>query len=409
MKFKKMLSCFVAFVLICCNLVVSTCSATIPTSLPIFKFSYSFDFSKEYVPWCYVLSYNQSKNVYRLDCFTNTFEYYNQNYIVAEYDIDLSCFGIYRVNQTHISYSSSNLYRFTQVSKDNSVTPPVYSFKNEYSSVSFNYPKNASYKSDFIFPDIDNFNSSSSGFEVIACNRDIVAYDSSGVSLSGANIITLFQGDENYLNSFFADGYKPVYPDFEYQPVTQPTTEPTSSGGSGNSGTSEEQVKTSKNILENVKNMFVSIVNLPNKIFTAFSDILTSISETISNLCSSTIDFFTNFFGRIVDALKNLFVTLFVPDDDGILSEIKDIITTKFGFFSQFISFGDTLISSNFGEEPKSFSFTLYGNTWNLIDWSLVAPYRSTIRTITIIVNYYWFIQKTIKRIPGIIGGITSE
>ena len=79
MKFKKMLSCFVAFVLICCNLVVSTCSATIPTSLPIFKFSYPFDFSKEYVPWCYILSYNQSKNVYRLDCFTNTFEYYNQN------------------------------------------------------------------------------------------------------------------------------------------------------------------------------------------------------------------------------------------------------------------------------------------------------------------------------------------
>lgn len=409
MKFKKMLSCFVAFVLICCNFFVSTCSATIPTSLPIFKFSYSFDFSKEYVPWCYILSYNQSKNVYRLDCFTNTFDYYNQNYIVAEYDIDLSCFGIYRVNQTHISYSSSNLYRFTHISKDNSVTPPVYSFKNEYSSVCLNYPKTSSYKSDFIFPDIDNFNSSSSGFEVIACNRDIVAYDSSGVSLSGANIITLFQGDENYLNSFFADGYKPVYPDFEYQPVTQPTSESAGSGGSGNSGTSEEQVKTSKNILENVKNMFVSIVNLPNKIFTAFSDILTSISETISNLCSSTIDFFTNFFSRIVDALKNLFVMLFVPDDDGILSEIKDIITTKFGFFSQFISFGDTLISSNFGEEPKSFSFTLYGNTWNLIDWSLVAPYRSTIRTITIIVNYYWFIQKTIKRIPGIIGGITSD
>ncbi|MBO5454504.1 MAG: hypothetical protein J6A69_11195 [Clostridia bacterium] len=407
MKFKKMLSCFVSFFLICCNLVVSTCSATIPTSLPIFKFSYSFDFSKEYVPWCYILSYNQSKNVYRLDCFTNTFEYYNQNYIVAEYDIDLSCFCIYRGNQTHISYSSSNLYRFTQISKDNSVTPPVYSFKNEYSSVCLNYPKNSSYKSDFIFPDIDNFNSSSSGFEVIACNRDIVAYDSSGVSLSGANFVTIFKGDENYLNSFFADGYKPVYPSFEYQPVTQPSTEPASSSSSGDN---TEQVKTSKNILENVKNLLKSIGNLPGKVFDAFSSVLSSIAQGISDLVTFSTDFFINFFSRLADALKNIFVTLFVPDDDGILSEIKDIITTKFGFFSQFVSFGETLINSNFGkEEPKSFSFTLYGNTWNLIDWSVVAPYRSTIRTITIIVNYYWFIQKTIKRIPGIIGGITSE
>lgn len=406
MKFKKMLSCFVAFVLICCNLVVSTCSATIPTSLPIFKFSYPFDFSKEYVPWCYILSYNQSKNVYRLDCFTNTFEYYNQNYIVAEYDIDLSCFGIYRVNQTHISYSSSNLYRFTQFSKDTSVTPPVYSFKNEYSSVCFNYPKTTSYKSDFIFPDIDNFNSSSSGFEVIACNRDIVAYDSSGVSLSGSNIITLFQGDENYLNSFFADGYKPVYPDFEYQPVTQPTTEPTSSSSSGDN---TEQIKTSKNILDNVKNLVKAIGSLPSTIYDAVSSALSGLVDKISSIFDLISDFFSSFFTNLFNKLKELLVFLFIPDEDNAFTEIKNVINEKFGFISQFTDLASNLVNLNFSSDVPAFEFTIYGKKYSIIDWSLYQPYRKYIHSIIIVISYYHFIQRTIKRIPSIIGGITSD
>lgn len=402
MKFKKMLSCFVAFVLICCNLVVSTCSATLPSNYPVFKFDLELDNNIAPYPWAYLLMYNQSSNNYKLYIVFNDYEFYNETYLTCCYYKSGPSFLISRSEQSHLS--NIKIYDINFKTKDSSSIPPIYYDCNIYSQNKNSIP----FLSDY---DQENYPCTNSGYyEIVACNRDIIFYDNSGVSLSGANFVTIFKGDENYLNSFFADGYKPVYPSFEYQPVTQPTSESAGSGGSGNSGTSEEQVKTSKNILENVKNMFVSIVNLPNKIFTAFSDILTSIAETISNLCSSTIDFFTNFFSRIVDALKNLFVTLFVPDDDGILSEIKDIITTKFGFFSQFVSFGETLINSNFGkEEPKSFSFTLYGNTWNLIDWSVVAPYRSTIRTITIIVNYYWFIQKTIKRIPGIIGGITSE
>lgn len=405
MKFKKMLSCFVAFVLICCNLVLTICSAKLPSSYPVFKFDCSIDNSIAPYPWAYLLMYNQKSNNYKLYIVFNDYEFYNETYLTCYYYETAPGFLIAKSQQSHLS--NVKIYEINFKTKDSSSIPPIFYDCNIYSKNINSIP--------FLFDyDQENYpcaNSvSSSYYDLVACNRDIVFYNGSGVSLSGANFVTLYKGDENYLNSFFADGYKPVYPSFEYQPVTQPTSESAGSGGSGNSGTSEEQVKTSKNILENVKNMFVSIVNLPSKIFNAFSDILSSIAQGVSNLCTATIDFFTNFFTRIVDALKNLFVTLFVPDDDGILSEIKDIITTKFGFFSQFVSFGETLINSNFGkEEPKSFSFTLYGNTWNLIDWSVVAPYRSTIRTITIIVNYYWFIQKTIKRIPGVIGGFSSD
>lgn len=400
MKFKKMLSCFVAFVLICCNLVLSTCSAKLPSSYPVFKFDLELDNNVAPYPWCYILMYNQSSNDYELYIIFNDYEFYNETSLSCYYSSSSSSFLIDRKKLTNLS--AVKIYEVLFKTKDKSSIPPVWSGCEIYSQNINTIPFRFSYDDDYPC-------TNSKHYEIVASNRDIIFNQSNGVSVSGGNLVTFVKGDENYLNSFFADGFKPVYPSFEYQPVTQPGTSE-SSGGSGGSGTSEEQVKTSKNILENVKNMFVSIVNLPNKIFTAFSDILTSIAETISNLCSSTIDFFTNFFSRIVDALKNLFVTLFVPDDDGILSEIKDIITTKFGFFSQFVSFGETLINSNFGnEEPKSFSFTLYGNTWNLIDWSVVAPYRSTIRTITIIVNYYWFIQKTIKRIPGVIGGFSSD
>ena len=399
MKFKKMLSCFVAFVLICCNLVVSTCSATLPSNYPVFKFDLELDNNIAPYPWAYLLMYNQSSNNYKLYIVFNDYDFYNETYLTCYYYKSGPSFLISRSEQSHLS--NIKIYDINFKTKDSSSIPPIYYDCNIYSQNKNSIP----FLSDY---DQENYPCTNSGYyEIVACNRDIIFYDNSGVSLSGANFVTIFKGDENYLNSFFADGYKPVYPDFEYQPVTQPTTEPASSSSSGDN---TEQVKTSKNILENVKNLLKSIGNLPGKVFDAFSSVLSSIAQGISDLVTFSTDFFINFFSRLADALKNIFVTLFVPDDDGILSEIKDIITTKFGFFSQFVSFGETLINSNFGkEEPKSFSFTLYGNTWNLIDWSVVAPYRSTIRTITIIVNYYWFIQKTIKRIPGVIGGFSSD
>ena len=399
MKFKKMLSCFVAFVLICCNLVVSTCSATLPSNYPVFKFDLELDASVSPYPWAYLLMYNQRLNNYELYIVFNDYEFYNETYLTCYYYESGNGFIIGCSEQSHLS--NVKIYEINFKTKDSSSIPPIYYDCNIYSKNINTIP----FFSDY---DQENYPCTNSGYyEIVACNRDIIFYDNSGVSLSGANFVTIFKGDENYLNSFFADGYKPVYPDFEYQPVTQPTTEPASSSSSGDN---TEQVKTSKNILENVKNLLKSIGNLPGKVFDAFSSVLSSIAQGISDLVTFSTDFFINFFSRLADALKNIFVTLFVPDDDGILSEIKDIITTKFGFFSQFVSFGETLINSNFGkEEPKSFSFTLYGNTWNLIDWSVVAPYRSTIRTITIIVNYYWFIQKTIKRIPGVIGGFSSD
>lgn len=417
MRFKNMLSCFVAFVLICCNLVVSTCSATLPNNFPVFKFDLDLDAGVSPFPWCYVLMYNQASNDYLLYIIFNDYEFYNERYVNCFYSSYSSCFIIDRSEQKHLS--NVKIYQINFKIKDTSSIPPIfydcYVYSKNINTIAFNYDYDSNKYSC----------TDSKRYEIVASNRDIIFTDSNGVSLSGANLVTFVKGDENYLNSFFADGYKPVYPSFEYQPVTQPSTEPASSSSSGDN---TEQVKTSKNILENVKNLLKFVGNLPDKIFDSFSSAFSSIGQHFIDLPSRIFGSFSSVLTDIFsviglvkdailllpDTIKNAFSdllkTLFVPSNNNSLTEIKEILETKFGFYSQFVSFGETLINSNFGkEEPKSFSFTLYGNTWNLIDWSVVAPYRSTIRTITIIVNYYWFIQKTIKRIPGVIGGFSSD
>ena len=72
-----MFSCFVAFVLICCNLVVSTCSAKLPSSYPVFKFDCAIDNSIAPYPWAYLLMYNQKSNDYKLYIVFNDYDVYS--------------------------------------------------------------------------------------------------------------------------------------------------------------------------------------------------------------------------------------------------------------------------------------------------------------------------------------------
>lgn len=398
MKFNKMLSCFVAFVLICCNLVVSTCSAKLPSSYPVFKFDLELDNNVSPYPWCYILMYNQRSNNYKLYIVFNDYEFYNETYLTCYYFESGPSFLISKSQQSHLS--NVKIYEINFKTKDSSSIPPIYYDCNIYSKNISSIP----FLSDY---DQKNYPCTNSGYyEIVACNRDIVFYDNSGVSLSGANIITLFKGDENYLNSFFADGYKPVYPDFEYQPVTQPTTEPTSSSSSGDN---TEQIKTSKNILDNVKNLVKAIGSLPSTIYDAVSSALSGLVDKISSIFDLISDFFSSFFTNLFNKLKELLVFLFIPDEDNAFTEIKNVINEKFGFISQFTDLASKLVNLNFSSDVPAFEFTIYGKKYSIIDWSLYQPYRKYIHSIIIVISYYHFIQRTIKRIPSIIGGITSD
>lgn len=401
MKFKKMFSCFVAFVLICCNLVVSTCSAKLPSSYPVFKFDCAIDNSIAPYPWAYLLMYNQKSNDYKLYIVFNDYEFYNETYLTCYYYEAAPGFLIARSQQSHLS--NVKIYEINFKTKDSSSIPPIFYDCNIYSKNINSIP--------FLFDyDQENYpcaNSARSGYyDLVACNRDIVFYNDSGVSLSGANFVTIFKGDENYLNSFFADGYKPVYPDFDYQPVTQPTTEPTSSSSSGDN---TEQIKTSKNILDNVKNLVKAIGSLPITIYDAVSSALSGLVDKISSIFDLISDFFSSFFTNLFNKLKELLVFLFIPDEDNAFTEIKNVINEKFGFISQFTDLASKLVNLKFSSDVPAFEFTIYGKKYSIIDWSLYQPYRKYIHSIIIVISYYHFIQRTIKRIPSIIGGITSD
>ena len=397
MKFKKMLSCFVAFVLICCNLVLTICSAKLPSSYPVFKFDCSIDNSIAPYPWAYLLMYNQKSNNYKLYIVFNDYEFYNETYLTCYYYETAPGFLIAKSQQSHLS--NVKIYEINFKTKDSSSIPPIYYDCNIYSRNINSIP----FLSDY---DQENYPCTNSGYyEIVACNRDIV-FNDSGVSLSGANFVTIFKGDENYLNSFFADGFKPVYPSFEYQPVTQPTTEPTSSSSSGDN---TEQIKTSKNILDNVKNLVKAIGSLPSTIYDAVSSALSGLVDKISSIFDLISDFFSSFFTNLFNKLKELLVFLFIPDEDNAFTEIKNVINEKFGFISQFTDLASKLVNLNFSSDVPSFQFVIYGKNYSIIDWSLYQPYRKYIHSIIIVISYYHFIQRTIKRIPSIIGGITSD
>ena len=398
MKYKKILSCFVAFVLICCNLVVSTCSATLPISYPVFKLDIDIDNNIAPYPWAYLLMYNQRSNNYKLYIVFNDYEFYNETYLTCYYFTSGPSFLIAKSQQSHLS--NIKIYEINFKTKDSSSIPPIFYDCNIYSKNINSIP----FLSDY---DQENYPCTNSGYyEIVACNRDIIFYDNSGVTLSGANFVTLYKGDENYLNSFFADGYKPVYPGFEYQPVTQPTTESTSSSSSGDN---TEQIKTSKNILDNVKNLVKSIGSLPSTIYDAVSSALSGLVDKISSIFDLISDFFSSFFTNLFNKLKELLVFLFIPDEDNAFTEIKNLINEKFGFISQFTDLASKLVNLNFSSDVPAFEFTIYGKKYSIIDWSLYQPYRKYIHSIIIVISYYHFIQRTIKRIPSIIGGITSD
>ena len=396
MKFNKMLSCFVAFVLICCNLVVSTCSAKLPSSYPVFKFDLELDNNVAPYPWCYILMYNQSSNDYELYIIFNDYEFYNETSLSCYYSSSSSSFLIDRKKLTNLS--SVKIYEVLFKTKDKSSIPPVWSGCEIYSQNINTIPFRFSYDDDYPC-------TNSKHYEIVASNRDIIFNQSNGVSVSGGNLVTFVKGDENYLNSFFADGYKPVYPSFDYQPVTQHSTEPTSSSSVDNT----EQIKTSKNILDNVKNLVKSIGSLPSTIYDAVSSALSGLVDKISSIFDLISDFFSSFFTNLFNKLKELLVFLFIPDEDNAFTEIKNVINEKFGFISQFTDLASKLVNLNFSSDVPAIEFTLYDKKYSIIDWSLYQPYRKYIHSIIIVISYYHFIQRTIKRIPSIIGGITSD
>ena len=203
----------------------------------------------------------------------------------------------------------------------------------------------------------------------------------------------VYYGSESYFFSLF-EGYEApmaLSRDTAVEPPP-PTTEAPTIGEGDYEGDSAE---TSKNILDNVKQILTNIANLPkniaNAIYNFFSDLLSGIITGLINLKDG-----------IIQGLKDLFI----PSDNA-FTDIKDIVNEKFGFISQIKELVSAFVNYSFADSdtPPEFNINYKGKEISIIDWSLYAPYRMTVHFIIIAISYLSFIIRLYKRLPGYIGG----
>ncbi|MDE5936778.1 MAG: hypothetical protein K2G83_05180 [Ruminococcus sp.] len=115
---------------------------------------------------------------------------------------------------------------------------------------------------------------------------------------------------------------------------------------------------------------------------------------------NSIISGLENLKDKLLEGLK----FLFIPSDN-LFTELKEVIESKFKFVYQILDFGKSIISADFLDVPPNNKITIYNQDIVFMDWTLYDSYKNLIDSIVIIISYYFYIQRLIKRIPGIIGG----
>lgn len=268
--------------------------------------------------------------------------------------------------------------------------------------ISFNSPNTfpSSYISGFTFDNhcsdmFPAYQGSSSNFTskmIIASNVDL--YDYNGNLLQYGNYYTLLQ----YMGDYIDGSRIKDYSGHETAPgvVVEPTTDSSSGGTAGDNGTSQEQLETSKGILGAVKDIFNSIASLP---------------ERIADSLSSLFDFLLT---GIIEGFK----MLFIPSENPFQGLI-DILHEKFGFIFQIFDLVNlTFDSSLFTDMPPDLSFTfsadenssrlisfLDGFRFELIDWSVVEPYRNFIRNLIAGITWFFFIRRIKNQAHRVLNG----
>ena len=242
------------------------------------------------------------------------------------------------------------------------------------------------------FPTYQGASSNYTSTVILASNVDM--YDQYGNLLQYGNYYTLLQ----YFGGTLDASKIKDWSGHETSPGV--VVEPTTSGGtSGDSQTSKDQLETSKGIWGTVKDIFHSLADLDKRI------------------ADSIKGFFTDLKDSILDGLK----TLFVPSDN-LFDDIVDIVKNKFGFIPQIFEMTDFIIHLNVVDTPPDLSFVfpenyrgnsrfnsfLSGLDFELIDWTVIEPYRQFIRGLITGLSWYFFIRKLRKRASDVINGTSS-
>lgn len=343
--------------------------------------------------------------------YSNTTSYKGVLYLIADmsYDNFGSTEGILRFYTDTYPYNTklNSVYTggigssvdYEQSVYYNTTSYSAYSdFTFAISSQSAKFP--SSFISGFVF---DNFNfdkfpiyqGSTSNYTskmIIASNVDI--YNQYGELLQYGNYYTLLKYFGGTLDASKITDYS------GHETAPGVVVEPTTSGGtSGGSQTSKDQLETSKGIWGTVKDIFHSLADLDKRI-----------AESIKG-------FFTDLKDGLIEGIKYLFIP-----SDNLFDDIVDIVKNKFGFIPQIFEMTDFIIHLNVVDTPPDLSFVfpenyrgnsrlgsfLSGLDFELIDWTVIEPYRQFIRGLITGLSWYFFIRKLRKRASDVINGTSS-
>lgn len=237
------------------------------------------------------------------------------------------------------------------------------------------------------FPTYQGASSNYTSTVILASNVDM--YDQYGNLLQYGNYYTLLQYFGGTLDASKIKDWS------GHETAPGVVVEPTTSGGtSGDSQTSKDQLETSKGIWGTVKEIFKVISNLPDIIASALEHPLQLLLD------------------GIISGLKELFIPKENP-----FQPLLDLLHEKFGLIFQIFDLVNlTLDSSLFTDSPPDLSFTFSGSEshlisslngfkFELIDWSVVEPYRNFIRNLIAGITWFFFIRRIKKQAHRVING----
>lgn len=142
-----------------------------------------------------------------------------------------------------------------------------------------------------------------------------------------------------------------------------------------------------------------------------FGNVIKSIGEWFTSLISNLGEWFKSFGvwiaelpQKIADLFKELFIFLFVPEDNPFLA-FKDLITSKFPIVNQIKELTDLLLGFSYGDEPI-FTFTYNDMEFPIIDLTPFNKYKVIINSIIVAICYFMFFMKLIKMLPSLIRGL---
>lgn len=148
-----------------------------------------------------------------------------------------------------------------------------------------------------------------------------------------------------------------------------------------------------------------------------FSDnfILSGVINFLGNIIDYINPFSDNFFGyKLIDLFKNLFTTLFIPNESSFKS-IDDVFQEKIGFVGvlkvyveEIKSKLDSMDNGDFSSSPKiqfDVSSSYYSGTITVFDCAWIAPYKKYTDLFIAGFCYIGFLWRLYKRLPSIISG----